>query len=481
MSRVREQCYRRGLAQPPSSTPQRQAACRWVERNRRQCPAWDSARIEYCVQVFGEMSTAVLAGLALLTFSVVVLSILGRSLNVLAPTLAALGLRLAVAVFNFVGGRSLVGDEMAYDRDALDLVSNWRGLGPPPDLSQGKEGWPVLLAHVYSNFGHAPELAILLNVIVAAMTVLVVAASCRALGWNSSARAAAWIAALWPTAVLWGPMLLREAIVTLLLAFAFLGTALLGNRRVLAGLPLLVISGTLMTWMRGGMLYFVLIVLPVSAVLATIVTSRRTGRGYRVLAVSAAMLVVLLPSLTSSLQDSVSFDADRQQVVAEALNKGTTSYGAAGLSTDNSVLMFVYTAVGPPPTALANPGLLAAGIDAMLWLAMWFFAVYGWRKLPDARWGLLVCMVPSAVLLLYLSEIATNFGLIMRMRALLIPLMAPAAAIGVKHWISQRRRRNHKRKPAPFGSPLRANVGTAVSGNTALSNPTRKGDSSPTR
>lgn len=383
--------------------------------------------------------TIALASALLLTIGVAAGGFLSRRTGVAGPFAVALGIRLVYGFVNYGLTRSLDNDGAAYDRDAMRIVAAWRGEGPPAELIAGKEGWSYILAAFYSILGHGPEVGVVLNCLAGSAVVIVVAGICRQLQWDRALRPAAWLVALWPVSFLWGPLLLREALVTLLLSVALLGAVLVRLGRWAGGLSVLLLSGVSLIWMRGGLAYLVLIGLPLLTALTTMWRTEDMPRSVRSMIAIAVGIAIVAPVALSALSNSTYFDMDQAAKTAVALDYGTTGFTSAGIGEQGAVMAFVYTALGPLPHQWVNIGLLSAGIDAVLWLVVWVFVVQGSRlDLPNS-WFKLLSVAPSLALMAYVSASATNFGLIMRFRALALPLLAPLAAAGFSAWRDKRR------------------------------------------
>ena len=388
----------------------------------------------------------VLASTLILAGGVALVAIpLGAS-GVAVAVSTALVVRVAYGLGTYWTG-PLAPDAAVYDDRAQAILAAWAGLGPPVDLVAGKEGFPYVLAGIYWLVGYAPEVGILLNSVIGAGTVVVTVYTCRVLQWQQAVHPAAWLIALWPASIYWGPLLLREAIVSMLLALALLGAVLLRSGRYVPGSALVAVSGIAMIWMRGGLALLVIVGMP-ALVGVSHVIPRPSMAGVRrslpflatSLALTAFLLSDRLPLLSGRVEDAEYFDESRMERATEALDVGATAFSTAGVTADNLVWQFVNVAIGPLPMAWRNLPLLAAGIDAVLWIALWGLALYGYRNLTVNRWGAVLCTAPALALLAYLAMTLTNFGIIMRLRALGLPLLVPLAAVGIAVLIERRGR-----------------------------------------
>ena len=195
-------------------------------------------------------SAALLAVILLVTVSFGVLVMLGRVHGVAIIACLAFALRALRGVDVQLSGYA--SDAAQYDYFGQELARYWQHVGPDPGAWLGKDGFPTVLAIIYTILGHAPEVGYLVNALAGGLTVLVVAAIVAQMGWLPAIKPAAWLVALWPVGVLWGGLLLREAIVTLLLAVGLWGTVRLYKQHYLPGIAAVLAAGILMVPMRGG-------------------------------------------------------------------------------------------------------------------------------------------------------------------------------------------------------------------------------------
>jgi hypothetical protein len=377
----------------------------------------------------------------------------GYRVGVVAPVVVALVSRLAYGLGQYAIGGIGQNDGLSFDASAVAIAQHWNGLGPPVELPIGKEAFPTFLAFLYNTFGHLPELGIIVNCVAAAALPIVMVLICRSLGWFQAERYAAWIVVLWPALFLWGPLLVRESLIMLTLAVALLGTVRARERK-LDGLLMLLASALLLIGLRGGLGYLVAIVLPACLALEAIFSrSMRVAARATAIGVLGAGLVVAASVITPAVESADYFDADRRAQVAQGLDAGSTSFSQAGEGFTGGLSNLPSIMFGPFPWQITSPGLLVVGIDAILWLFMWLFAVRGILSLR-VKAASVYCWLPTLALVYYLSTTATNFGLIMRLRALGIPFIAPLAAVGIAVFL-ERRRQLRRSKDHSVGTPHR--------------------------
>ncbi len=389
-------------------------------------------------------SAALLAVLLLICFSFAILMFLGRIHGVVLIACIAFAARAIRGVDVQMSGYA--SDAAYYDNYGQELARFWQQMGPDPGSWLGKDGFPTILAVIYTLIGHAPEVGYLVNALAGGLTVLVVAATCYQMGWYPAIKPAAWLVALWPVGVLWGGLLLREAIVGLLLSIGLWGTVRIYKQHYLSGAAAIIGAGLLMIPMRGGLAFLVIIGMPVTAAIAANVRVRLSVTTILFGIVAAGFTFVALQFLAEYFDGSRYFEYRAD--VSQEQNTGNSSFAQAGLgsgavdpSLSGHALRSILTAFGPFPWQLTNPSLALAGIDAFLWLGIWTLCIYAVRKLK-VRADAALFILPTAALLVYLAANSSNFGLIIRLRGLAIVLVAPLAALG---WVIWRKSRAEKK------------------------------------
>lgn len=386
---------------------------------------------------------AAVAALTLIVITPALFVILGRRLGVVGIALIAFGLRAARGLYALSGGP--VDDALGYDIFGQRLALFWQGMGPDPGTWVGKDGFPALLGGVYYVIGHAPEVGYALNAVAGGLAVIVVAATTRQMGWDRAVRPAAWAMALWPVGIVWGGALLRESIVTLLLAIASWGAVRIYHHRAASGLLAIAVTGVAMIFMRGGLAFLVLAGMPLVAVLVSNLRGRASaGRLVLAGAVSGVALVAVF-LLSSYFESAITLRYEAS--ILNDTNQGTSSFGQAGLggtfvaqSLTGHALRVPVTAFGPFPWQVTNLSLAQAFIDAALWFLVWAFAIYATVRIRPRIAGALF-LFPTAALIIALAANAGNFGLIIRLRGQALALIAPLAAMGFVYWRDHRAER----------------------------------------
>lgn len=408
---------------------------------------------------------AILLAMGVVT-AVTVLTLLqfGRTHSVVAPAFAAFALHAVRSIqVTLMGGEV---DGVTYDQFGVALARYWTDQGADPGSWLGKDGFPALLGAIYTAVGHAPEIGYLINAAAGGLAVLVVAATTARMGWVEAVKPSAWLVGLWPVGFIYGGMLLREAIVTLILAIGLWGTVRLYQLSIGPGILAIAASGIAMIFMRGGLAFLVLVGMPVTAAIVANVRSKMNPARW-ILAISAVGISLIVLALLNAYFASGRYFEYRAEVSADQ-NNGSSSFSQAGLaasSGDFSVLGHALrvpiTAIGPFPWQVRNPSLAQAFVDAALWMIVWAFAIYATVRMSQ-RVEAILFVAPTAALIVALAANSANFGLIIRLRGQAIVLIAPLAALGYAYWMERRRRRKAARADLRAARPAIQRVATVL-------------------
>lgn len=406
-----------------------------------------------------------------------------RRIGVTAPLVVGMAIQatLTVSLFAVIG--LWAPDAITYDHMGRELASSWQG-GPDPtrEIGDGKEGFPAILGGLYFLFGSHPSSGLALNWAAHALLVVTVAATAQRL--DLPTRRSAWIAALFPPVLLWGGLLLREALTWLLLALIVFGLvsfarSTLRHHYILYGA---VFAGSVisLTWIRGT----AALIVGVGGILVLLLTSRRRDFFARLL-LCLTLLAILTPrfgdlvgsylpkgetsasvsateppsdsesssdaaELPSGAAEPSSDSARDQEIVPDRLaairdslaRDSTTSFGQSEASNGFSVAVTgSRVLLGPFPWEWQRTGIPLA-VDALLWLGLLTAAAVGtWRSRTNLRMALLV-VVPAGLLLGALVVTSGNYGTMQRLRVQSAVLLIPLAAAGCE------RRRHSSEAPS---------------------------------
>ncbi len=324
------------------------------------------------------------------------------------------------------------GDAFVYEAQALGSVQ----------ARAGKEGFAILLGGLYRAMGPTPAAGILLNAALMGLLVIVVSRTTGRLGGARGARYAALVAVFLPPFVWWGSQLLREAPMWLLIALA----ADMAVAMAIEGFA----------WRKAALLLPVCLAMitiraPVAAVFAVflaigllLAAPPRTGDHLRraMLIGGAIALVVFLFPRFEALQSLESQDSASIVSSRNYLATANTGFGEQATLTMSGLYGQLPTALplvmfGPVPWQLDSTELAGAA-DTLAWWFILFWAVRGFgplRRLVGR--ASLVLLIPAAALVGVLALTLANYGILIRMRAMVVVLLVPYAAFG----LAERRRR----------------------------------------
>jgi hypothetical protein len=316
----------------------------------------------------------------------------------------------------------------------------------------GKEGFSVVLGGIYSAIGRAPVAGLILNALCMALLVVVVANTARRLGNIQAGRYAAILAAVLPPFLWWGSQLLREAPMWILLALA---------AETAVAIAIDGLSWRRAVWLLALCLPMLTIRAPVAAVVAVSLAvgllfagAPRSGDHVRraVMIVGAIVLSALLFPRFAALQslqeeDSASIVNSRNYLATANTGFGEaaapTTYGLVGQLPSTLPLV----TFGPLPWQLPSSGLPAVA-DTLSWWFVLYWAVRGfgplYRRYGRAAW---VLVGPASALIVVLALTLANFGIVIRMRAMVAVLLLPYAAIGLAVAVERRHAREISNRP----------------------------------
>lgn len=370
--------------------------------------------------------------------------IVGSRFKVVAPAVFSYVIVVIAALVRYAQVGLDAPDAVYYDQIAAAMAQGETSAA----ISAGKEGLSQTLALVYSVFGHDPVYGLWLNAIACGLVVAMIGGIANRLGMP--VKSASWIAAVYPAFVVWGTLLLREAMVWLCLAvlvFAVAGIVKsVGN--AWWNVVLLIVSFAALLAFRGSIGIAVLV-----ASLAAIVLSRRRDRKQELmtyLAVALVLVVAYATPLSAQIEGIFErYTFERLEISRDALQRT----GDTGFSTGSGAPFLV--AISVLPRVLAGPFLWEFNtvgpmgvIEGLLWLILLILAIRGWARLSDRR-SANVLVVPALVLIYVLAMTSGNYGTMIRLRTQVAVLLIPLAAAGLSRArASKKARDTAKRSPA---------------------------------
>lgn len=364
-------------------------------------------------------------------------------------TLAAYVSHVVISIGVYATLGLFANDALAYDAEGVEIARRLGGATSATiQTSEGKEGWPWALGWIYHILGHHPALGLIVNAALAALIVAVVGLTCCQLGWSEAAPRAMWIVAFAPPMFIWATFLLREPAVNLTVAVALLAAARYLKVHRPFWIVVMCLVDLLLLWLRGPLSVLMLFGILLGIVLAGRLGTKRIRPRQAIVAVAILMVVIPLSvRLMSAFNISFSSINESRDALARTAN---TSFGAA-VSSSNSPTGSLFLAVRQLPTAALGPfpwqysfglGGMLTTLDALTWAVFAAFLIRAWR-VPLIRRGRWLCLTPAVVLLLSIALASGNFGTLVRIRAMAVPLLAGVIAVGMLHIPNRRRSRRH--------------------------------------
>ena len=377
-------------------------------------------------------------------------------LGVTRPYLAGVGLRAAASAAVYLRLGLWAPDALLYDRLGVRLSDPVYGYADRGvQITSGKEGFPRLLGLVYSAFGHHPGLGLMMNVMLGALLVPLLTAVAARL--DGPRRATAWLAAVLPPFLVWGGLLLREALSWVLIAVVVLALAGISRHRrdrlSRWDWPLLIGALAAFLAVRGT----AAILLAAAALAVVALTARQRFWAW---VLGTASLVLAAPALAGTF-DRVAggYDLERINTVRGALSdEAGSSFAVAAINGPADIVRVLPTTalrgfLGPYPWEWPRLSALAT-LEGLLWLVMLALAVHGWRTRRFSR-SLLCLALPTVAIVVPLALASGNYGTFERLREQATVVLVPAAAIGLAQ-LRDRRRRRTAAPVAPARQPEHA-------------------------
>jgi hypothetical protein len=154
--------------------------------------------------------------------------------------------------------------------------------------------------------------------------------------------------------------------------------------------------------------------------------------------------LLALPALGGIAEEAKYFDWETVAASRAGNDQGTTAVSQTGEffldeleGVPRGIATLPLTAFGPMVWNWSNYGLFLSGLDGLLWLGMAVLAFVGVRN-SALKANAVVCAVPLVLLLVYLGIGLANYGLLMRIRGVGVPFLAPLAALGIVYMLDRR-------------------------------------------
>ncbi|WP_248583349.1 hypothetical protein [Nocardioides sp. InS609-2] len=300
-------------------------------------------------------------------------------------------------------------------------------------LADGKQGYVYLLAVGFIALGSSPLVAVAINANLLGLLLLVVRATAEELRAGAGLLAM-FIASLFPAVTFWGPQPLREACVWLLIGTLGLSALKIsrGSSSAVAGWLVFIVTAIALLYFRGP----IAIIAAAALALGCVFSGRFSPTRATLFAVGAYGAYLLLQDRFASVL--VKFGNDQIDVSRQELASSSSGFIAPDTSNPTDMLVaMVRVLMGPLPGERSSAGI--AAFEAILWSSAFVLAIVGARAAGSTARPLYYA---ALVLALSIAASSGNYGSMLRIRAMLIPLEAPLVAIGLMLLVRTVRRKS---------------------------------------
>lgn len=367
----------------------------------------------------------ILATATISLVGLIVVFVAGYQSRALAPTIVSYAIHYVASLSVYSSYGLLAPDAEYYDSAAQSRTLGNTGVS----VTTGKEGWIDILAAMYQYIGHAPQLGLIFNAIVAALTVVIVALTASVL--SMPVRVSAWLSCLLPTSFIWSSLLLRESLIWLLLASCALGFAgIVVSKHKWRYFAAIALALPCLLSVRGT----AAVLVAAAGYLAIAMAYRRLAPflalgGLGLIAITASPIGARLYAIVGGYSlGSVNTSRDS---LSRSANTGWPTVDITGPYSALDALAVTTPRVifGPFPWEWPSISPILA-LDALVWLFILGLATYGFLKHGQRRIAL-VLVLPAATLLFALILTSGNYGTMQRLRLQSTVFLLPLAAAGL--------------------------------------------------
>jgi len=321
-------------------------------------------------------------------------------------------------------------DEVTYFSYAEGILVQLRidPLSATSYYTAGKESFVWILAFLFALFGVSALPGLMMNAVFVASLPALFVWTGRNMGFFSSGRLTAWMGALAPPILLWGPGLKREALVFLLLALFLLSLSLIYAKRWTWGLALAALVSVAFLTTRSSLLAVCAAGIVAMALLKLFEKTYSCWPSQRfrhsVAMVLVATTVALIPAIIALTERALSSPTLSQVGVGiPELSDSSQATAVVNASWDANSSFFGLTynllrsLVGPMPWEVTNPSLLFFWMEGMGYAMYFAIIVLAFLGLPQLRGRIVVLWLTVGPLVLASALILANYGLNSRIRA----------------------------------------------------------------
>ena len=376
----------------------------------------------------GNLLTAILGGIFLITLSFFVILAIGRKNGVLIQSVTSYFIQITLAsVFFYRFG--LYEDASLYSSIGTDIAGHWSRLNPIEFEGFNKRNQLPLtiISLLYLFFGPYPLLPILFNCFLVALIPAAIASACRNFGLTGSAKIAAWLVILIPSITLNGPWLRKEAQAFFLVSILILAMSHLYKNQIMRGLLIAILIIYLISITRSQLVIFGV------GLLFSLLASPTLNGLYKSFSSNLQKSILLFVFIGGSLilspiilffyriQAFKTFKAFDGLIKFNSDSSQATANLGASWSVNTNPVKFVYnlnrTLWGPPIWEWRNLSMIILGLEGFLILILLVNAIFSYKINKKFRKVFFILLSAIFPLWIISTVMLSNYGINSRVRA----------------------------------------------------------------
>jgi len=405
----------------------------------------------------GDLLTATLGGIFLITLSFFVILAIGRKNGVLLQCVTSYFIQITLAsVFFYRFG--LYEDASLYSSIATDIAGQWSRLNlfEFEGFNKRNQLPLTIFSLFYLFFGPYPLLPILFNCFLVALIPAVLASACRNFGLTGSAKIAAWLVILIPSITLNGPWLKKEALAFFLISILILAMSYLYKNQIMRGLFIAIIIISLFSITRSQLvvlsigLLFSLLLNPTVISLYKSFTSNLQKRVLLFIFIGGSSIISPFVIYFYNIQGFKTLNAFDKLIKFNSDSSQATANLGASLSVNTNPIKFIYnlnmSLWGPPIWEWRNLPMIIFGLEGLLILVILVNIIFSYHI--NIKFRKVFFILLSAVLPLWIisTVMLSNYGINSRVRAHYLLFIIPI----VSAYYGERLSRNPENKSKCF-------------------------------
>ena len=298
-----------------------------------------------------------------------------------------------------------------------------------PLLVSGKEGWPKLLGHIFRTFTYVPEVAMYINALAICLAAVFVHMACQKLQIHNEKPVAAMLVLFAPASIYWGSLPGREPFCWLFISMMVYAASCLVYQLELIPILVMCLATICMFPIRGsialGLLGTFVASIGIASSIGKFGVVERRVFAFIIVAIAAPPAFQRMNSQALSGSSASELKVLLSDANSSFISEGEVSQSVFSFSTLRTI---PNVTLGPLPWEW-RPSLFLAILDAIFWMFVWYTVYQG--VTATRRYDVLkLYLFPALIMIFTMAATLANYGIVMRMRGLMIPILAPMFALG---------------------------------------------------